>query len=129
MTDAPERLAVHWTTADRDTMPSSVGALTPKDSGFLLPPPAYSHAERVAYRRADLPPTLAEALKVPEVRALVEAVEALKLRDLVAGWNGEGRDTPYAPHPPHLWAKITTTCGVVYAIDAALAKLAEGGER
>lgn len=28
----------------------------------------------VPYRRADLPPTLAEAMMVPEVRALVEAV-------------------------------------------------------
>lgn len=64
---------------------------------------------------------LPAALRLPEVRALVEAVEKLGLRKLVAGWNGEDRDTPYTPHPSHLWAKINTTCGVVYEIDAALA--------
>lgn len=67
--------------------------------------------------------TLAAALARPEVRALVEAVEKLGLRKLVAGWNGEDRDTPYTPHPSHLWAKINTTCGVVYEIDAALARV------
>jgi hypothetical protein len=31
------------------------------------------HHQMTEYRRADLPPTLSEALAVPEVRALVEA--------------------------------------------------------
>ena len=58
--------------------------------------------------------------------ALVKAVERLGLRELVAGWNGENREKPYTPHPDNLGAKISTTCGTVYAIDAALAALQEG---
>jgi hypothetical protein len=81
------------------------------------------------YRRADLPPTPAQIMADPRVRALVEAVTRLGLRVLVAGWNGEGRDTPYQPHPPRTRVTIPTTCGVVYAIDAALAAFrAKGGE-
>ena len=54
------------------------------------------------------------------VQALVKAVEKLGLRELVAGWNGENKDKPYAPHPPSLGATIKTTCGVVYEVDAAI---------
>ena len=60
------------------------------------------------------------------VQALVKAVEKLGLRELVAGWNGENKDEPYAPHSPRLGATIKTTCGVVYEIDAALRAL--GGD-
>ena len=60
------------------------------------------------------------------VEALVKAVEKLGLRELVAGWNGENKDKPYAPHPPSLGATIKTTCGVVYEIDAAIRAL--GGD-
>ena len=66
-------------------------------------------------------------LSAPDaVEALVKAVEKLGLRELVAGWNGENKDEPYAPHPPCLGATIKTTCGVVYEIDAAIRAL--GGD-
>ena len=66
-------------------------------------------------------------LSVPDaVEALVKAVEKLGLRELVAGWNGENKDKPYAPHPPSLGATIKTTCGVVYEVDAAIRAL--GGD-
>ena len=74
------------------------------------------------YVRADLCTPTDE-----RVRALVDAVARLGLRELVAGWNGEGKEKPYAPHPDRLKAKIETTCGVIYAIDAALRDM-EGGE-
>lgn len=60
------------------------------------------------------------AIERAKVAKLVEAAKALGLRELVAGWNGEGKDKPYTPHPAHLWATIKTTCGVVYALDAAI---------
>lgn len=65
-----------------------------------------------------------EAARVPEIAALIEAASALGVRDMVAGWNGEGREHPYTPHPASLWAKINTTCGAVYALDAALRAIA-----
>ncbi len=68
-------------------------------------------------------PTLSACLAHPEVKALVEAVEQLGLRNLVAGWNGEGMERPYPPHPETLIAVIKTTCGTVYAVDAALARI------
>lgn len=52
--------------------------------------------------------------------ALRNACQPLGLRSLVAGWNGEGRDDGYAPHPPQLGVTLKTTAGVVYAIDAAI---------
>jgi hypothetical protein len=58
-----------------------------------------------------------------KVAALVEAVRRLGLRELVAGWNGEDREKPYTPHPSGLGVTLKTTCGVVYAIDAALAAI------
>ena len=75
--------------------------------------------------RADLPPTLSAALKLPEIRALVEAVELLGFRRLVAGWNGEGLEIPYTPHEPRLGVRLSVTAGTVYAIDAALAAIKE----
>lgn len=57
------------------------------------------------------------------IMALVEAVSALGLRKLVAGWNGEDRENPHPPHPPRLGVTLKTNAGAVYAIDAALAAL------
>lgn len=59
----------------------------------------------VAYRRADLPPTLAEALAVPEVRALVEAASKVL---------------------SSYWYSSDGIIQGIYDIDAALAKLEEG---
>lgn len=56
---------------------------------------------------------------------LVEAGKALGLREIVAGWNGEGKEKPYIPHPAHLWATIKTTCGAVYALDAAITEASQ----
>ena len=70
------------------------------------------------------PDAVQEAARVPEIAALIEAASALGVRDMVAGWNGEGREHPYTPHPASLWAKINTTCGAVYALDAALRAIA-----
>lgn len=44
------------------------------------------------------------------------------IRDLVAGWNGEGRpeEERFGRHPDALGANIPTTCGDVYALDEAL---------
>lgn len=59
------------------------------------------------------------------VRALEELVNAKALegvRELVAGWNGENRPTPYTErHPSNLGASLPeTTAGAVYALDEAL---------
>ena len=69
---------------------------------------------------------LAEALRLPEIAALVEAADrmaestdALHLRALVAGWNGEHLETQYAPHPPRLGVTLKTNAGAVYELDAA----------
>ncbi len=53
--------------------------------------------------------------------ALVEAIERLGLRVLVAGWNGEGRPIAerFGPHPDELCVNLPTNCGTVYAIDKA----------
>jgi hypothetical protein len=57
-----------------------------------------------------------------KIKALVEAVRRLNLRELVAGWNGENRaDGPYEPHPDKLGVTLRTNAGTVYAIDTALA--------
>ena len=42
--------------------------------------------DAIEYRRADLPPTLAQAMMVPEVRELVQALKA---------WKNAGDDTGY----------------------------------
>lgn len=70
-------------------------------------------------------PTLSDVRELPEVKALVAAVELLGLRRLVAGWNGEGLETPYTPHEPKLGVRLSVTAGTVYAIDAALAAFKE----
>jgi DNA-binding transcriptional ArsR family regulator len=75
---------------------------------------------RAERAEAALATARADAVKV---KALVDAVEQLGLRSLVAGWNGEGREKPYPPHPETLIAIIKTTCGTVYAVDAALARI------
>lgn len=61
----------------------------------------------------------AEALK--PFAHLLAIIDKLGVRNLVAGWNGEGRpDGPYAErHPPRLEAILPTDCGTVYALDAA----------
>lgn len=46
---------------------------------------------QVEYRRADLPPTLAEALALPEIAALVEAAEGY--RRAIAAFDGGGEMT------------------------------------
>lgn len=70
------------------------------------------------------PDAVQDAARVPEVAALIEAATALGVRAMVAGWNGEGREHPYTPHPSRLGATIKTTCGAVYALDAALRAIA-----
>lgn len=65
--DAPERI---W--ANRTWTPGGFGVL----SGTLDLEPS-ELAAQTEYRRADLPPTLAEAMAVPEVRALVTWAEAM----------------------------------------------------
>jgi hypothetical protein len=61
MTDAPERI---W---------ALIPPASPAMSGGWRDtvPPAHWGADAVEYRRADAPPTLAEAMTVPEVRALL----------------------------------------------------------
>lgn len=61
------------------------------------------------------------------IKALVEATEGflsafdkLKVRLLVAGWNGEDKsDGPYERHPNLLGVTLRTNCGQVYALDEA----------
>jgi hypothetical protein len=60
--------------------------------------------------------TLREALE-----DLVNAKALAGIRELVAGWNGEGLPQPHAfRHPPRLGADIRTNCGAVYALDEAM---------
>ena len=87
--------------------------------------PSKNTAAELWNTRADLLPTLSAAMGLPEVRAMVEAVELLGLRRLVAGWNGEGLEIPYTPHEPRLGVRLSVTAGTVYAIDAALAAIKE----
>lgn len=62
----------------------------------------------------------AEAVARAEIEELVAAVDALDLRQLVAGWNGENRpDGPYEPHPRKLGVTLRTNAGQVYDLDAA----------
>jgi hypothetical protein len=76
MTDAPERI---W---------ALIPPASPAMSGGWRDtvPPAHWGADAVEYRRADAPPTLAEAMTVPEVRAMVEAAYELAfwLPDIIA---------------------------------------------
>jgi|SRR5580700_1876875 hypothetical protein len=79
-----------------------------KESGGVL---------QTAYIRADLADGLAEALT-----ALVSAKALAGVREIVAGWNGEGKpDGPYARHADRLGATLPkTNCGAVYALDEAM---------
>ncbi len=43
------------------------------------------HADAAEYRRADLPPTPAEAMRCPEVAALVEAMRPARYRTTMNG--------------------------------------------
>jgi hypothetical protein len=65
---------------------------------------------------------LASARKVIEDLATADAL--FGVRDLVAGWNGEGNpDGPYSRHPPRLGATLPkTNCGAVYKLDEALSR-------
>ena len=77
---APDRIAAYWTAADNDTMPSQMLTLTPKSPRFHDDMPK---SQRIEYIRADLvdPTPLAEALAVPEVKALVEALRDIDALD------------------------------------------------
>lgn len=82
------------------------------------------------YREASSSPeTIANAhllLAAPDlVKALEDLVNAKALqgvRQQVAGWNGEGRDTgPFERHPPRLGATLPKTdCGAIYELDDAM---------
>ena len=70
------------------------------------------HATCITALEAQLADAKARAAK------LVETVDALGLRKIVAGWNGKNRDDgPYEPHPSKLGVMLRTTVGHVYAID------------
>lgn len=90
------------------------------------PKPPYEE-NAIEYVRADLaavqPAQVQPDPRDEVIAKLVEAVSALGLRKLVAGWNGEDRENPYPPLPPRLGVTLKTNAGAVYAIDAALAAL------
>jgi hypothetical protein len=63
----------------------------------------------------------------PDIGEILDALHALANADalsgvpkLVAGWRGPNNQ--YMPHPPQLGARIETTCGRIYKLEAALAK-------
>ena len=64
----------------------------------------------------DLERELLEALTRAEA-----AIDALEVRDLVAGWNGERfpEGQRYSPHPARLRVTLPTTAGRVYELDDA----------
>lgn len=59
--------------------------------------------------------------------ALVNARALSGVRELVAGWNGEGRpDGPYERHPDKLGATMPkTNCGAIYALDEVMQQARE----
>lgn len=64
----------------------------------------------------------------PDISDVLDALHALanaealsNVSKIVAGWNGPP-EKPYAPHPPQLGARIETTCGRIYKLNAALEK-------
>ena len=78
MTDAPERL---WAVRSDDGLPQYA------DTPFGI----WWHTARdgyTEYRRTDLPPTVAEAMRCPEVRALVEVALASRrwVENMAHGW-------------------------------------------
>jgi hypothetical protein len=121
MTDkAPERI---WATVNGASTTIGIGP-----DGLACPGPRqliggwrqfFRHSGEVEYVRADLadaPPTLAEAMTVPEVRALVEALEWIKRRKPSNIRPDGGMDMPHREHGEaayDMWA----------CADAALAKL------
>lgn len=64
-------------------------------------------------------PDIGEVLDA--LHALANAEALANVPKIVAGWNGPP-EKPYAPHPAQLGARIETTCGRIYKLDAALAK-------
>tara|TARA_R110000851_G_scaffold5046_1_gene21066 strand:- start:412 stop:897 length:486 start_codon:yes stop_codon:yes gene_type:complete len=66
-----------------------------------------------------LPTTPPQEVSVQEAVALLNAVDALDFRRLVAGWNGENREGDWEPHPEKLGVTLKTNAGLVYAIDQA----------
>lgn len=74
-------------------------------------------AARIWNTRASAAGGVREALE-----RLVNARALSGVRDLVAGWNGEGRaDGPYERHPKRLGATLPkTNCGAVYELDEAM---------
>ena len=88
-------------------------AMTDADNDVILAHEARKDAET------------ALAAERAKVAKLVEAGKALGLREIVAGWNGEGKEKPYTPHPAHLRATIKTTCGAVYALDTAITEASQ----
>ena len=122
MTDHLHALAMRTKAAAlRDDMADLIGAKPMSSIHSSLC--EYANAILALPLEADHAALLAEAVELPEIAALVEAVSALGLRKLVAGWNGEDRENPYPPHPPRLGVTLKTNAGAVYAIDAALAAL------
>ena len=67
MTDAPERI---WADSYSDPWGNELRWWS-----------TVREDDTIEYRRADLPPTLAQALTVPEVRELVEALRAIATAD------------------------------------------------
>ena len=87
MSDAPERIF-----ASRDEQD---GWRWPRASKF----PEQGPRENIEYRRADLPPTLAESLAVPEVKAMTGSVE--KCLSLLDGLVAEsGRQVEWGEEDP-----------------------------
>lgn len=64
-------------------------------------------------------PSIDEVLDALHVLANAEALSGVSA--IVAGWNGPP-EKPYAPHPAQLGARIETTCGRIYKLDAALSR-------
>jgi hypothetical protein len=63
----------------KDDAPERIGLIRGPFGGWRLWDNTSSHEEADArYIRADAPPTLAEAMTVPEVRALAEALQKIK---------------------------------------------------
>ena len=56
------------------------------------------------------------------LRRLVDARALSGVREIVAGWNGEGRpDGPYPRHDARLGAQLPkTNCGAIYELDEAM---------
>lgn len=96
MTDAPERI---WA---RQYDNGVVGARARPDGDYTQ------------YRRADLPPTLAEMKTVPEIENLIIYVEILL--DALDRQNNNGKPVPQSIRVNH----------ARYVLRAALAKLTEG---